>query len=121
MRLDLLPRAGRARVGNKQVEAPEIRDRLLHHALAIARVADVAGRRDGLASLGRELGDGLSTAGIVGEKIDRDRGAVAGEQRRGGEPDPRRAAGHERGLAGQVVGDHGCLRCVCFAGLRRAQ
>jgi hypothetical protein len=50
----------------------------------------------------------LLAPGILGQVIDRHRGARAGEQLDRRKPDAGGAAGDQRGLAGEVDRDHAC-------------
>jgi len=59
--------------------------------------------------------DLLRAAPILGQVIERNDRAGARERFDRGEPDTRGAAGDERGLSGEIGGDHGDVSPAVFA------
>ena len=100
-------RARRAGIAGQVVEAPQVADRRAHHALAIGGVADIAGRADDVEAPVAQRLHLLRPARVVGEVVDRHLRAVARELRHQREADAGGAAGDQRRLALEVVGDGG--------------
>ena len=119
-RRDAPARARGPGVVHQQVEPAKLVHRCQHHPFGLAGLAHVAGRTDRLATGIDQPGHRLRPARIVGQVVHRDGGAEAGQHLGRREADARRAAGHQRGLAFQVVADHvpsigPILRSACFS------
>ncbi len=94
---------------DEEIETAQRVDRPARHRLGVARLGDIAWRGDNPMPLRLQPRDLLRAARIVGQVIERDGRAAAREGLDRGEPDARGAAGDERGLAGEIGGDHGGL------------
>jgi hypothetical protein len=99
--VDRLQRAGVPAFVDQDVELPQRRDRFADHPLGVARRRDVAGGRDDLQPGARQPRDLLRRAVVLRQMVHGDGGAVPRKQLDGREPDARRAAGDEDGLAGK--------------------
>jgi hypothetical protein len=92
---------------DQEIEAPQRVDRPRGHRLCVARLGHIARRGDDAVPCRFQPLDLAGAPRIVGEVIERDGRAAPGKGLHRGESDARRAAGDERGLSGQVGGDHG--------------